>query len=244
MDDSRIKRPENGVLEKLPEAEYQRLKPHLEPQTLKQGQPLHRSSKPLSGVYFLTDGVASLIIRDSLESCLELSIVGNESTVGERAIFAHDLRTIESSMLTDGSGFMVAPDVFRDEFYRFGAFHDLILNNLEARIIETSQTALCNRAHPLEKRLVRWLLTVADRLRSETLRIRQEDIAARLHVTRTSISAAASKMRERGLIDYQRGEITIVDRHDCEEIACECYRIIENTRSIYFKPVPTNGSHS
>ena len=232
-------RPNNTVLTKIADEEYARLVPYLEPVKLTRGDALHRSTAPLSGVYFLTSGVASLLICDDNGNCLELSIVGNESTVGERAIFAHDLRTVESSMLTDGTGYKIEPGIFRDEFYRFGAFHDLILNNLEARIIETSQTALCNRVHPLEKRLLRWLLTVADRAQSETLSIRQEDIADRLHVTRTSISTVASRLRTNGLIDYNRGEIVIIDRHDCERLACECYRIIENTRSVYFGPRPS-----
>jgi len=222
----------------MPSLEFGRLGPHLKPFDAKQGQHLHRSSKPLDNVFFLCSGVASLVIRDQQGECLELSIVGNESTVGERAIFAHDLRLIESIMLTDGEGYKVAPQVFKDEFYRFGTFHNLVLNNLEARIIETSQTALCNRVHPLEKRLLRWLLTVADRARSATLRIRQEDIAERLHVTRPSISAAATSLKKRGLIDYQRAEISIIDRHDCEQQACECYRIIENTRALYFDLPP------
>src|SRR5438105_4938905 len=154
-------RPTNIVLAKLPDDAYRRFEPHLKPVTLRQGDAIHRSSAPLSGVYFLTEGIASLMVRDSEGNRLELSIVGNESTVGERAIFAHDLRIIESSMLTDGKGFSVSPEIFRDEFYRFGVFHDLILNNLEARIIESSQMALCNPVHPLGKRLLAWLLTVA-----------------------------------------------------------------------------------
>ena len=175
-----------------------------------------------------------MMIGTSDGEYLELSIVGNESTVGERAIFAHDLRAIESIMLTDGRGLKVPPAVFRDEFYRFGQFHDLVLNNLEARIIETSQTALCNQTHPLEKRLLRWLLTVADRARTETLKVKHEHIATRLNVTRPSITVAATNLRKKRLIDYQRGEVSIIDRHDCEAAACECYRIIEHARSVYF----------
>lgn len=236
MDSETPLRPANGVLSRIPPDEFRRIRPHLEPFTAKQGDPLHSSSRALDGVYFLCQGVASLIIRDREGNCLELSIVGTESTVGERAIFAHDLRTIESTMLIDGGGYRVSPAIFRAEFYRFGVFHDLVLNNLEARIVETSQTALCNRVHPLEKRLLRWLLTVADRARTQTLPVRQEDIAERLHVTRTSVSAAATSLRTKGLIDYQRGEISIIDRHDCEQHACECYKVIENTRALYHGP--------
>ena len=227
-------RPRNSVLTKISQTEFQRLAPHLKPFELRQGEPMHRSNSPLESVYFLTSGVASLMIGTSDGEYLELSIVGNESTVGERAIFAHDLRAIESIMLTDGRGLKVPPAVFRDEFYRFGQFHDLVLNNLEARIIETSQTALCNQTHPLEKRLLRWLLTVADRARTETLKVKHEHIATRLNVTRPSITVAATNLRKKRLIDYQRGEVSIIDRHDCEAAACECYRIIEHARSVYF----------
>ena len=221
------------VLAALPDEEYQRLLPHLSKITLRQGEILHRPDTPPNSVYFLDEGVASLSVTHSDGVNLELSIVGNESTLGERAIFTHGYFIVQCSMLTDGSGYKMPPGLFQEEFYRGGRLHDLIINHLEARITETAQTALCNQTHLIEQRLSRWLLTLADRVSSEKLGVTQEIIANLLGVNRPSISIAAKTLREKGLIRYSRGIIAIVDRDGLEKETCECYEVIKQTVETY-----------
>jgi CRP-like cAMP-binding protein len=150
-------RSKNFILAALPDEEYERLLPHLKEVTLEEGEVLHQPDTPPNGVYFLEEGVGSLSISNSDGINLELSIVGRETTLGERAIFTHGYFIVECSMLTDGRGYKIPPKIFREEFYRGGRLHDLIINHLEARIMETSQTTLCNQSHRHEQRLSRWL---------------------------------------------------------------------------------------
>ena len=156
-----------------------------------------------------------------------LSIVGDESVLGERAIFKEGFFIIRCEMLTAGSGHKMSPEVFREEFERGGALHDLVLNRIEARITESAQTALCNQLHTMEQRLSRWLLVFADRLHNEELNATQEHMADLLGVRRASVTEAAVELREAGLIEYSRGLITIINRAGLEEKACECYQVIK-----------------
>ena len=217
----------NSLLAALPEAEYKRLIPHLERVSIKKGEVLHASDEPAEFVYFLERGVASLSVSTDEGKKMQLSIVGNESVVGERAIFKDGVFIIKCAMLTEGSGHKMRPAVFHKEFDRGDVLHDLVLGRMEARITETAQTALCNQMHPIEQRLSRWLLTFADRLHSEELPATQELIADMLGVTRSEISRTAGALSEANLIEYSRGRLTIITRAGLKKRACECYQVIK-----------------
>ena len=217
----------NTLLAALPEAEYRQLIPHLTRVSVSKGEVLHASDEPADCVYFLEEGVASLSVSTDNGKKLQLSIVGNESVVGERAIFKEGVFIIKCAMLTEGSGHSMPPEVFNQEFERGGVLHDLVLDRIEAQITETAQTALCNQMHPIEQRLSRWLLTFADRLHSEELPATQQFIAEMLGVTRSEISRTAGALSEANLIDYARGRVTVINRAGVEDRACECYRVIK-----------------
>jgi CRP-like cAMP-binding protein len=86
-----------------------------------------------------------------------------------------------------------------------------------------SQTAACNRLHPLEKRLARWLLLCQDRLSSETISTTHDLLATLLGTDRPSITLAAQKMQSEGLIRTTRGHLTVLARPQLEQFSCECY---------------------
>jgi CRP-like cAMP-binding protein len=220
-------RPQNALLAALPDAEYQRLAPHLKPVVLNRGEVLHEADTPAQYVYFLDDGVASLSVSSEDGKELMLSIVGDEGIIGERAIFREGVFIIRCEMLTDGTGHRMSPKTFEDEFNRGETLHQLVLNGMEARITETAQTALCNQMHSIEQRLARWLLTLADRLHSDELLITQDRMADMVGVRRAGITDAMGALREAGLIESGRGTVTILDRKKMEAQACECYAVIK-----------------
>ena len=220
-------RPHNTLLAALPDAEYQRLVPHLKPVALSSGEVLHEADAPAQYVYFLENGVASMSVSTEAGKELMLSLAGNEGIVGERAIFKAGHFIVRCAMLTDGTGYRIAPKVFDEEFNRGERLHQLVLNQLEARSTETAQTALCNQMHTIEQRLARWLLTLADRLHSEELFITHDHIADMVGVRRAGITDAMGTLRDAGLIESGRGTVTILDRGMMEAQACECYAIIK-----------------
>ncbi len=226
-------RPRNLVLSALSDEAYDRLRPQLEPVTLEAGDMLYASGTVPKSVYFLDSGVAALSVRTQDGTEIELSIVGNESTIGERAVFDYDFFIIECSMLTNGEGHRIDPETFGKEFYLCNELHDSVLNGLEAQITEASQTSLCNQSHSIHQRLARWILTLADRSGSESFDITHEAIRKSLGVTRSSITRTAVDLKEKGMIDYARGAITIIDRYDLERESCECYEVILKALNAY-----------
>ena len=90
-----------------------------------------------------------------------------------------------------------------------------------------AQTAVCNRHHTVEQQLCRWLLMSLDRLPSNRLTMTQELISNMLGVRREGVTESAGKLQSRGVIQYSRGLITVLDRPKLESLCCECYRVVK-----------------
>ncbi len=54
----------------------------------------------------------------------------------------------------------------------------------------------------------------------------QEFVSQMLGSTRSTISIAAAHLKAKGLIDYRRGAIQILDVKGLERETCECYRVV------------------
>jgi len=103
----------------------------------------------------------------------------------------------------------------------------LLLRYVQALLIQTSQTAVCNRHHEVDQQLCRWLLLSLDRVSTNKVHMTQELIAQMLGVRRVGVSVAAGKLQAAGLIQYHRGTITVLDRSALETRSCECYTTVK-----------------
>ncbi len=103
----------------------------------------------------------------------------------------------------------------------------LLLRYTQALITQMAQTAVCNRHHSVDQQLCRWLLLSLDRLSTPELTMTQELIANMLGVRREGVTEAAGKLQTAGLIRYNRGRITVLDRTGLERKTCECYAVVK-----------------
>lgn len=127
-----------------------------------------------------------------------------------------------------GDAFRMKAKILQNEFKHGGSFQSLLLRYTQGLITQISQTAVCNRLHLIEQRLIRWLLFTHDRVKADELLLTQESIADMLGVRREGVTAAARRLQDTGSIRYSRGRITILDRQDLESSACECYRVVRD----------------
>jgi CRP-like cAMP-binding protein len=127
-----------------------------------------------------------------------------------------------------GDAIRIPARVLQAEFARGGLFQRSLLCYTQAFITQISQTAVCNRLHSVEQRLCRWLLLCLDRVDYSELLMTQEYIGNMLGGRRESVTVAAGRLQDAGLIHYSRGHIKILDREGLEGIVCECYQIVED----------------
>ena len=102
---------------------------------------------------------------------------------------------------------------------------ELAAKYCQALIALILQSTGCNRLHPVEERLPRWLLITADRVCADHFRLTQEFLAMMLGVSRPTVTIVAGILQKAGLIEYRHGHITILDRARLQKASCECYRI-------------------
>jgi CRP-like cAMP-binding protein len=108
------------------------------------------------------------------------------------------------------------------------AFLQTILNRRTGlQGMQVAQTAACNRLHDIQQRLSRWLLMTQDRVHSGALPITHDFIATMMGTDRSTVSLAASVMQKKGIIDYTRGEVKVLNCRKLERSACECYDVIQ-----------------
>ena len=218
---------QNRLLGALPDAEWARWEAHLEPVDMPLGKVLYESGSRLSHVYFPTTSIVSLLYVMEDGASAEIAVVGNEGIVGISLFMGGESTPSRALVQSAGQGFRLKADLMLLEFNRAGPVLHLLLRYTQALITQMSQTAVCNRHHSLDKQLCRWLLLSLDRLHSEELVMTQELIANMLGVRREGVTEAAGNLQDDGLIRYQRGHITVLNRAGLEKRTCECYAVVK-----------------
>ena len=215
---------ENRLLAALPDEERRRVLPHFQRVRLPSGQALLEPGERVRQVYFPADGVVSLLMVMEDGTSVEVCTVGNEGFVSVESILSSGESPYEVRCQTDVEALCADVEGLRAAFRQSEPLRDLLLRYASVVFSCTGRSLACRVTHRVEQRLARWLLMTRDRMTSDELPLTQELLAKMLGVHRPTVSEAADRLRERGLIDYRRGRITIVDRAGLEGAACADYR--------------------
>ena len=194
---------------------------------MKLGDVLYESGAKLRYVYFPTTCIISLLYVLEDGASAEIAVVGNEGILGISLFMGGNTTPSRAIVQSAGYAFRLRADLLRDEFERYGPTMHLLLRYTQALINQMAQTAVCNRHHSVDQQLCRWLLLSLDRLASNNLSMTQELIANMLGVRREGVTEAAGKLQDAGLIRYNRGKITVLDRPGLEARSCECYQVVK-----------------
>ncbi len=226
------KKSNNALLAALPVEVYEQLEPKLERFELVYNKDIYAAGDVIEHVYFPESGIISLLAVVGSNSTLEVGIVGDEGMIGI-PVFLGETHT-NNRAVVQGAGFAmrVTAKDFIYESERGGELLRVLKRFTHSLMTQISQSAACNRYHPIEARLARWLLMTRDRMKSDDYKITQEFLSNMIGVRREAVNKAASDFQHRGLISYVRGNLSILKPHELENLACTCYAIIAGKRAM------------
>jgi CRP-like cAMP-binding protein len=222
----------NRLLAALPAKELARLRPYLEPLPLPVRLILSKPGASVDYVHFPQSGMVSLVHTLSDGAQIEVGVIGREGFVGIPVLLGADTSPIEAMVQMPGTALRIQVSAFREQVLQNGSFSGLLYRYAQALHIQVAQTAACNGRHVLQERLARWLLTARDRAESDELPLSHEFLAIMLGTRRVGVTLALGAFRTAGIISNRHGRVTIIDRANLEDAACECYQSVKREHDL------------
>jgi CRP-like cAMP-binding protein len=222
---SRGGEPANGLLAALPRQHYQRLLAELDLVPLASGEVLYQPGERMRYVYFPNDAVVALLVVMD-EKSLQVGLVGREGMVGVPLALGAEKASVRAVVQGSGSALRMKAAGLAAELGRCAPLQRELQRYAHAKLVQARHTAGCGRFHEIEARLACWLLMTHDRVRADRLQLTHEFLADMLGVRRVGVTNAATALQRRGLIEYRRGEIRVLERKGLEAAACRCYPIV------------------
>jgi CRP-like cAMP-binding protein len=224
----------NVLIDALPEDSKRKLLSQLHRVNVPIRTSLYEPGDPPRFAHFLTSGIASVVTTMSDGSTSEVGTLGREGVPQALHLLGDALVPTRCFMQIGGTSLRMEFRVLERIFHADENLRRIFLAYAQYQSLMLGQVAGCNRLHDVSSRLARWLLMIQDRTGNSLLKLTQEFLGQMIGSQRTTVSEVAGGLQDRGLIEYTRGSIKILDRIGLENAACECYPITrELLASIY-----------
>ena len=217
----------NHLLQALPAADREVLRPHLGIVELVRETVLVEAGRPQTHVYLPHSGAISLMVRLSEGQTVEVATLGRDNVFGASAALDGGISLTDAVVVLPGTASILDAADFRAVADRSSTFRTMLARHEQALLALAQQSAACNASHSVEARLSRWLLRARDLYDSETLPLTQEFLAQMIGVQRNAISIVAHSLQQAGIIRYSRGHIDIINVEGLRETSCECYDAVK-----------------
>jgi len=217
----------NRILLATADNEYRVIRPDLRYIDLPHHLSLHEPTQSIEFVYFPNRGMVSQVVVTKDGRTVEVGVVGKEGYVGAGLAAGLNRSSVREIIQVAGDGFRIMANALERILRAAPQLQVLLNRHTGLQGMQVAQTAACNRLHDIEQRLSRWLLMTQDRVDSGVLPITHDFIATMMGTDRSTVSLAASVLQKKGIIEYIRGAVKIVNRRKLEKSACECYGVIQ-----------------
>ena len=161
---------------------------------------------------------------------IEIGMIGREGLLGAEAALGVSANPFGALVQGAGSAWKINSQFFINQIKNDPKLKHIINAYIAVRINQLGLSAACEHFHQIGPRLAKWLLMSQDRAQSSTFLMTHEFISLMLGVRRVGVTTTAADFRRRGLIEYHRGKMKVLNRAALKAEACSCY--IKN-RKIY-----------
>lgn len=214
---------QNGLLMPMPRKDRERFLADCEQVEMRFGGVLYERGERIRYAYFPLAGFISLIAELDDGAALEVGIVGDEGMLGTSLVLGIGVCSQRAVVQGAGTALRISAAATARHLDACPSLRRTLHSYIDVVMAQLAQTAACMSYHLVEARLARWLLLSRDRAHRDSFHLTHEFLAYMLGVRRVGVTQAAGVLQERGLIDYRRGDITLLDPARLEEVSCSCY---------------------
>jgi CRP-like cAMP-binding protein len=217
----------NKVLLILRRDECRQILSELELVRLKLHQVIHEAGETIKSGYFVNSGLFSVLAVQPDGKSVEVGLIGKEGFVGLPLLVGYRTSPTRVVVQADGTAYRCSVEVLMRIVRECPELERQLHRFAHQLAMQVTQVAACNRLHNVEERLARWILMSADRLSTDKLPLTQEFLGHMLGTRRSSVTVAAGILQKAGLIYYTRGNVNVLNREGLEDVACDCYGIVQ-----------------
>lgn len=230
---------QNRLLARLPDSDVAEFSAQLEAVDVPRGYLIRGQDDPAVWVYFPVAGLVSVVGRDRTGAGVDVAVVGRDGVVDAHAALVDVPMPTEVLQQIPGSALRIRASGFRDAVASRPSLRHVVDLYLAALFVEVAQGSACNRLHPLQARIARWLLLTSEHVGSDRFALTHELLALMVGSSRPKVTERLGEMAEAEIIGLGRKEVRLLDAEALEAQACDCHRAITETRDRIFKePVP------
>src|ERR1700726_2563111 len=217
----------NKVLLATPDKKFERMRAELTYTDPPSHLSLHEPTQSIEFVYFPNRGMVSQVVVTKDGRTVEVGVVGSEGYVGAGLAVGLSRSSVREIVQIAGDGFRMIGSALERILQSAPQLQMILSRHSGLQGMQVAQTAACNRLHDIQQRLSRWLLMTQDRVNLGILPITHDFIAMMMGTDRSTVSVAAGILQEKGIIEYVRGAVRVVNRRKLQTSACECYGVIQ-----------------
>lgn len=200
--------------------------PFLERVPLAPRRVLQHAGLPIEHLFFIEDGLVSVLAKVDGRSAAEVSLIGRDGAVGATVMLGRATSDLTYFVQIGGSALRLSVEHLDRLALDVPSLCEQLKGYLHVCLMHSSQSAVCSLRHAFPRRLARWLLDAHDRSGLERLPITQDLMARSLGVHRPTVSYAVKDLEAAGVCAKDRGVVRITDRPGLERLACHCYRVL------------------
>jgi CRP-like cAMP-binding protein len=214
----------NLLLRALTQADFALLEPDLEREQLKLKDPIFRPNEPMEHVYFLENGVGSIVSEQEEGDQVEVGLYGREGMSGAAVVMGAE-QSPHGSMIQLGnpSAYSIGSDRLVAACDASATLRRLMMRYVQSLNVQAALTAASNAHYALPERLARWLLMCHDRCDGDRMEVTHEFLSMMLAVRRSGVTVTLHTLEAMGAIRSSRGVVTVTNRGRLEEIAGDAY---------------------
>ena len=204
---------------------YEKLRPSFQLVCLEAEQLIFRPHEVIQYVFFPVSAIIAMQIDISDGSSADIVLIGKEGMVGS-GVMGGNQNFSRARVRFAGFAYKLPLSIFQSELAQDSAFLRIWMAATRQMILQIAMPTVCSSKHSNEQQIIRWIMNTLDKTQGNTLQITHQEIADTLGIRCESVTLAAGKLSQEGLIEVTRGQLEVLDRPRLEAKACECYRVM------------------